>query len=163
MDFTITNNDSFFLAYSVLKGFVILIVCYAVLKFLLFIVKNYIIYHLAKKLADLMQQRMEKAEDPLPTNREDEKLRDEEKEREAEKVENVKMERMRKETQNDMEQEFKIMLPQATGKWQKMVLGTRQNMIVAVAQKMQASKSMNFWQTFVEVQKEQGRSSGRYK
>ena len=110
-----------------------------------------------------MEKRMEKAEDPLPTNREDEKLRDEEKEREAEKVENVKMERMRKETQNDMEQEFKIMLPQATGKWQKMVLGGRQNMIIAVAQKMQASKSMNFWQTFVEVQKEQGRSSGRYK
>ena len=149
---------------ATLEAIVFIIGIYGIFKLFLFLLRYYIIYTLAKKLLSLWKQIKFKPSTytPPPSNKEDEMLRDEEKEREAEKVEKVEVIKMQKAQNVEQEQDFKIIMPKAIGKWQKLVLGQRQNLILAVAQKMQSNRSSNFWQNYVEVQKEQsgqGRSN----
>lgn len=141
---------------------VFIIGIYGLFRILLFLLRYYLIYILAKKLLNLWKQIKfkDKPYTPPPTNREDEKLRDEEKEREVEKIEVQRMGEARKTEKNGeqnatQEQDFTITVPKAVGKWTKLILGQRQNLIVAIAQRMQANKSANFWQNYVQVQKEQ--------
>ena len=146
--------SSYFTSESILgalfEGIIFVIAVYGIFKAFLYFLRYYIIYKIAKKLAQLISLKDAPKDQPKP-DREEEKLRDEEKEREAEKVE---VEQVIKTKEQKQEQEFKIYLPKAIGKWQKMVLGSRQDMIIQVAQKMQATGNSNFWQTFVTVQKE---------
>ena len=178
MDFISKILSSYFTAenwfFATLEGILFVIGVYGISKLLLFILRYYIIYNIAKKLAGLIKLKNPPIEQPKPTNKEDELLRDEEKEIEKQaEVENVTVERLRKDRQEGKssskqkeegregefkEGEFKVYLPKAVGKWQKLVLGNRQNMILAVAKKMQETGNPNFWQTLVAVQKEQSAS-----
>ena len=54
------------------------------------------------------------------------------------------------------------MLPKTIGKWTKLIIGNRESMIIAIAQKMQENNSSNFWQNYVDVQREQmGKQNGQ--
>jgi len=136
---------------SLLQILLFIVALAGVLKLIIFVIRYYIIYTLAKKLTEVLFLKYKK--DNLQTPKpEDEKLRS----KEAEKI---KVEKMQKE----IKEEIRLFLPKATGKWQKFVIGSRQNLILAMAQKMRNQKTTNFWQTLVQVQKEQsmGRGSGR--
>ena len=134
------------------EAFLFVIGVYGILKFLLFIIRYYIIYSILRKVFKKLKgiKFKDSKYKPPPSNKEDEKLRDEEKEREAEKIE---IERMGQEDETFKEADFKIILPEATGKWQKLILGQRKNMLLDVARQMQASGSPNFWQAFVKAQR----------
>jgi hypothetical protein len=137
---------------ATIEALLFVIGIYGIFKLLLFIIRYYIIYSILKKVFNKLKNI--KFEDskykPPPSNKEDEKLRDEEKERAAEKIE---IERMEREAKNLNEIDFKIILPEATGKWQKFILGQRRNMLLNVARQMQASGSPNFWQAFIKAQR----------
>jgi hypothetical protein len=168
MDFILNVLSSYFksssFVQSALQIILFVVAVYGIFRVLLFILRYYIIYNVINKLLQLIK--LKKANPTkLYTKPEDERLRDEKKEREVEKVE---LERMGRE--EEQEQEFKIYIPKAIGKWQKFVLGSRQNVIVAVAKEMQKSKNTNFWQAYVKSQrsvnesfrdKEYERSKGR--
>jgi hypothetical protein len=143
-----------------LEGVVFIIGVYGIFSILLFLLRYYIIYTLSKKISKLWKQIKFKDKPYVPpSNKEDERLRDEEKEREVEKIEVEKIESNKREKE---EPDFKIMLPKAIGKWTKLIIGNRENMIIAIAQKMQANNSSNFWQNYVDVQKEQmGKQNGQ--
>jgi hypothetical protein len=176
MDFISKILSSYFTAENwlsaTIEGVLFVIGIYGLFKLFLFILRYYIIYNIAKKLAGLLKLKNPPLEQPKPTEKEDELLRDEEKEIEKEAdVEKVTVEKLRKDKKEgkaysnkseSQEQEgefkeadFKIHIPKAIGKWQKLVLGNRQNMIIAVAKKMQETRNPNFWQTLVDVQREQ--------
>ena len=143
---------------SLAQGIVFFVAFYGVCKLLLFVIRYYVIYNIAKKLSSMLSNN-DKPTEQEATEKEDELLRDEEKEKEEE-VEKVKIQVMKK--QKNTEQELKFFLPKATGKWQKMILGRRQNQILEVAKRMQAQKTTNFWQIFTQIQKEQsGISKGK--
>lgn len=132
---------------------------YGIFSILLFFLRYYLIYTLARKLAELWSKIAPPEEDPYkpPSNKEDEMLRDEKKERKDE-VERVRVERMARETDSSLQNEktnFRIIFPKAIGKWQKFVLGERQGVVLAVAEKMLQNKTTNFWQTLMEIQKDQ--------
>jgi hypothetical protein len=143
-----------------LEGVVFIIGVYGIFSILLFLLRYYIIYKLSKKIAKLWKQIKFKDKPYVPpSNKEDERLRDEEKEREVEKIEVEKIESKKREKE---EPDFKVMLPKAIGKWTKLIIGNRESMIIAIAQKMQANNSSNFWQNYVDVQKDQlGKQNGQ--
>jgi hypothetical protein len=143
-----------------LAGVIFIIGVYGIFSILLFLLRYYIIYKLSKKISKLWQQIKFKDKPYVPpSNKEDERLRDEEKEREVEKIEVEKIESKKREKE---EPDFKIMLPKTIGKWTKLIIGNRESMIIAIAQKMQANNSSNFWQNYVDVQREQlGKQSGQ--
>lgn len=144
---------------AVLETIVFIVGIYGIFILFLFILRYYIIYTIAKKLASLFSAlKFEEKPYQKPTNKEDELLRDEQKEKKkAEEASKVTVEPMEEELLK--ETKFKILLPKAVGKWQKLILGQRQNIIIAVAQRMEANRTMNFWQTLVQIQKEQASSA----
>jgi hypothetical protein len=172
MDFISKILSSYFTAenwfFATLEGILFIVGVYGICKILLFILRYYIIYNIVKKISSLIKSKNYYTN---PTEKEDELLRDEEKEvKKQAEVENVTVEKLRKDRQEGKnfsnkkranqgqeinEEDFKIYIPKAVGKWQKFVIGNRQNMILAVAKKMQQTGSPNFWQTLVAVQKEQ--------
>lgn len=143
-----------------LEGVIFIIGVYGIFSILLFLLRYYIIYKLSKKISKLWKQIKFKDKPYVPpSNKEDERLRDEEKEREVEKIEVEKIESKKREKE---EPDFKIMLPKTIGKWTKLIIGNRESMIIAIAQKMQENNSSNFWQNYVDVQREQmGKQNGQ--
>lgn len=142
---------------SIFEWFLLLFTVFISIKFFLFLLRYFIIYYLVRKLNISWQKFKYKKKFAKPTNREDEKLRDKEFEKKKEK----------EATQDEQEffieaEDFKIIMPKAIGKWQKQILGQRQNMVFEIAKRMQTSNSKNFWQTFVEVRNnQQSRGVGR--
>ena len=137
---------------ATIEALLFVIGIYGIFKLLLFIIRYYIIYSILRKVFNKLKgiKFKDSKYKPPPSNKEDEKLRDEKKERKAEKIET---ERMEKEAKAFSEADFRIILPEATGKWQKLILGQRKNMLLDVAKQMQASGSPNFWQAFVKAQR----------
>lgn len=137
---------------SLIEGFIFMIGMYGIFQALLFFIRYYIIYTIVQKLRNKFPQILfKKNQYVAPSETEDELLRN--KEVELQKEEEVKVERMGQKP--SVEDEFRILLPNAVGKWQKFVLGQRQDLIVAIAQRMQASgQATGFWKTLVEVQRE---------
>jgi predicted ATP-dependent protease len=158
MDFIINFFSAYFTArtplQSFIEGIIFIIGMYGIFNALLFFIRYYLLYTIVQKLRSRFPQiKFRKNQYIPPSEKEDELLRD--KEAEREKAEKVEVERMGQES--SIEDEFRILLPNAVGKWQKFVLGQRQDLILAIAQRMQAGGNTGFWKTLVEVQREAAR------
>jgi hypothetical protein len=145
-------------ASNIMEITLLIIGLYGLFKAGLFLIRYYIIYTLAKKLAELWRQFKAKKPKMRPTKKEDERLREERKERgqEQDGAESVEVERMEASAEQTIREEeaFKILMPKVTGKWQRLILNQRKDMIFEVARRMQQDKSLNYWQIFTQVQRE---------
>lgn len=142
---------------ATLEAIIFIVGVYGICKLLLFLIRYYILYSILKKIFNKFQgiKFKDSKYKPPPSNKEDEKLRSEKKEREAERVE---VERVNQEAVQNLDMKVSIIMPEV-GTWRWKVIKDKLPILNKVAQQMSKNGSSNFWQTFLDIQRNSNASS----